>query len=104
MTETALYFGLSSPNGPVSDADWQGFRDVMLVPAFSEGFTVIDGDGFWSNPDTNHAVSEPSKVVIHVHERRKTDNEAISQVIDAYKTEFQQLSVLRVDTPVCAEF
>ncbi len=104
MTETALYFGLSGPAGSLSEDDWQGFRADVLVPAFSEGFTVIDGDGFWRNPETGHAASEPSKVVIRVHERRRRDDQAMTQVIDAYKTRFEQQSVLRVDTRVCAAF
>ena len=104
MTETALYFGLTGPDGPISKDQWLGFRDSVLVPAFSDGFTVLDGDGFWRDPDTQIAASEPSKVVIRVHERRRSDVEAIAAVIKTYKTDFKQTSVLQVDTPVCAAF
>lgn len=104
MTETALYFGMSGPDGPVSESQWQNFRDSVLVPAFSEGFTVVDGDGFWRHPETQTSVSEPSKVVIRVHEKQRNDVEAIAAVIKTYKTDFKQDSVLQVDTPVCAAF
>ncbi len=103
-TETALYFGLSGPSGPISEKDWGAFRQNVLVPAFSEGFTVISGDGFWRSPKTGKAVTESSKVVIHIHEKTREDDTEIAGVIAAYKKGFDQESVLRVDTPVCAAF
>ena len=103
-TETALYFGLSGPAGPISEGDWNAFRRDVLVPAFSEGFTVIGGDGFWRSSKTGEAASEPSKVVIRIHEKTRDDEAEIADVIATYKKDFQQESVLRVDTPVCATF
>ena len=50
LTETTLFFGLSRPDGEVTEEEWDAFQKNHLVPAFAEGFTVIDGDGYWRRP------------------------------------------------------
>lgn len=104
MTETALYFGLSRPDGTVTQREWEAFRDDILVTQFSDGFTIVEGDGYWRNPKTGRSASEPSKVLVRIHSGSKSDQAATAQVIETYKAKFQQHSVLRVDNSVCAVF
>lgn len=103
MTETLLFFGMSRPGGGiVSESDWNGFLQTEIVPRFAEGFSVIDSTGFWLDGQQKQTITEDSKIVSRL--LRAGDAATISHIIDAYKREFDQESVLRVDTPVCAKF
>ena len=103
MIETQLFFGLSRPKGgTVSESDWNEFLQSEIVPRFAEGFSVIDSRGFWLDGQSKQTITEDSKIISRL--LRPGDAEEITQIIDAYKKEFEQESVLRVDTPVCAKF
>ena len=103
MIETQLFFGLSRPKGgTVSDSDWNEFLQAEIVPRFAEGFSVIDSRGFWLDGQSRQTITEDSKIISRL--LRPGDAEAISYIIEAYKREFDQESVLRVDTTVCAKF
>ena len=46
MVQTTLWFGLNRPHGaPISAAEWQNFVDKEVTPRFSDGLSVIEGDG-----------------------------------------------------------
>jgi hypothetical protein len=103
MVETQLYFGMSKPSGGlVSEREWQAFVAAEVAPRFPEGFSVIDGAGFWRDAKTQKTISEKSKVVVRMH-GGEADG-AIGSIVTAYKTKFQQDAVMRVDRPVCAQF
>ncbi|MSQ97683.1 MAG: DUF3574 domain-containing protein [Xanthomonadales bacterium] len=103
MIETQLFFGMSRPGGgTVSDSDWNEFLQSEIVPRFAEGFSVIDSSGFWLDGQSKQTITEDSKIISRL--LRPGDAEAITQIIDAYRKKFEQESVLRVDTPVCAKF
>lgn len=105
MVETQLFFGQTKPNGATLSArSWQGFVDREIVPRFPEGFTVLDGAGFWRNRATQRTISEKSKVVVRLHPPSAEADAAIGAVVDAYKTQFEQESVLRTDRATCAQF
>ncbi|MDZ4869967.1 MAG: DUF3574 domain-containing protein [Alphaproteobacteria bacterium] len=105
MVETQLFFGLSKPTGgTVSGRDWDAFVAREVSPRFPEGFSVIDGAGFWRDGATQKTISEKSKVVVRLHPPSAEANQAIGAIVDAYKVKFEQEAVLRVDRPVCATF
>jgi hypothetical protein len=105
MVETQLFFGLSKPNGgTVSERAWQAFVSTEIAPRFPEGFSVLDGAGFWRDAATAKTISEKSKVVVRMHAGGATADDAIGAIVAAYKTQFQQDAVMRVDRPVCAQF
>ncbi len=104
LTETTLFFGLSRVGGEVTEAEWAAFQKNHLEPAFAEGFTVINGDGYWRVPETGKSVSEKSKILIRVHSGSSDDLAAIAGVINTYKTQFDQESVLRMESEVCTDF
>jgi hypothetical protein len=105
MVETQLFFGMSKPaGGVVSERDWQAFVAAEVVPRFPEGFSVLDGAGFWRDAASAKTISEQSKVVVRVHADGAGADAAIGAIIAAYKAQFQQDAVLRVDRPVCAQF
>ena len=105
MVETQLFFGMSKPRGgAVSTAQWNDFVKREVTPRFPEGFSVIDGAGFWLDGQTKRTISEKSKVIARMHPDDAASDQAITAIVDGYKTQFEQEAVLRVDRPVCAKF
>jgi hypothetical protein len=105
MVETQLFFGMSKPKGGVvSVRDWDAFVAREVSPRFPEGFSVIDGAGFWRDGASQKTISEKSKVVVRLHPPSADADQAIGAIVEAYKVKFEQEAVLRVDRPVCAKF
>ena len=105
MVTTELYFGLSAPGGgSIGKAQWRRFLDEHVVPRFAEGFTVVDGEGYWRGEDAKRTIRENSKVLIRVHKGTAEDDREISEIIEAYKARFSQESVLRSDERSCVTF
>jgi hypothetical protein len=105
MVETQLFLGMSKPKGgTVSGRDWEAFVAREVSPRFPEGFSVIDGAGFWRDGASQKTISEKSKVVVRLHPASAEADQAIGAIVDAYKTKFEQEAVLRIDRGVCAKF
>jgi hypothetical protein len=98
---TELFFGLTTPDGTVSDEDWEEFVRDFVTPRLEEGFTVLDGYGQWLPPGGSLA-KERSKILVFVHRVNGTYGAAIEEVRSEYKRRFKQSSVLRVDVPASA--
>jgi hypothetical protein len=45
MIVERLYFGLNTPQGAVSESEWESFLAEIVTPRFPSGLTVIDGRG-----------------------------------------------------------
>lgn len=98
MIETDLYFGLSRPDGsPISEKEWNDFKETVLTRVFEKGSTTIDATGNWRDPDNGKLVTERSRMVIFHHEKSKNLSKRIDSVCMVYKKLFHQQSVLRVD-------
>jgi len=103
MLETQLFFGMSRPTGgEVTQQDWDAFMQSEVVPRFAQGFAVIETTGFWQDGQSKRTINEPGRMISRL--LRPGDAEAIPLIIDAYKQKFDQESVLRIDTEVCAKF
>ena len=103
MIETQLFFGMSKPDGgSVSEEDWDAFLQRQIVPHFAEGFAVLETHGFWQDGQSQRTISEPGRMISRL--LRPGDAEAIPLIVEAYKQQFHQESVLRIDTTVCAKF
>src|SRR3546814_6750772 len=92
--DTRLHFGLSRADGAVvTAADWSGFVDRVVAPAFSSGFTILTADGYWRDPETGRAVREASRVVVRIHPGDDASEHAIENIIAAYKRALEPQSV-----------
>ena len=101
---TELYFGLSKPDGSrISDTEYQAFLDKEVTPRFSKGFTVLNGNGQFRGAN-GEIVREPSKVLVLFYALGDARSTAADEIRAAYRTQFQQESVLRVDAPSCVGF
>lgn len=96
VTDT-LYFGTQTPDGTVTQAEWQKFVDEVVTPRFPEGFTVSRGEGQWRGPDGS-IVRESSYILQLVHADTPRDADAIAAIAAEYKARFRQDAVLRVRT------
>lgn len=99
-----LYFGRAIPSGgQVSDAEWTGFLDTTMTPAFPQGLTVIDAAGQWRGV-SGEVVRERSKLVVLLHPRSDKDDAAIASIIGTYRQRFAQEAVLQERQSVCVRF
>jgi len=88
----------------VSEREFLNFLDREITPRFPDGLTVYDARGQWRDPERNHIVREPSKVVMIVLPGRPEDMARLSEVAEAYKKRFKQQSVGIVLRPACVMF
>lgn len=95
---TELYFGRNRPGGEVSEAEFQHFLEVEVTKRFPDGLTLLDGLGQFQD-STGTIQKEKSKLLILFYplSDREADRK-IEDIRSAYKGQFQQESVLRVDT------
>lgn len=107
MTRAQLFFGLSRPDGrpPVTDADFDGFVDQTVSPAFPDGFTIIDTTGGWRDTETGQTIREAGRSIILLADGPAP---ALRQRLDTlrrdYMTRFDQQAVgLALDT-ACVSF
>ena len=104
---TELYFGTRLPDGSELTADqWADFLDAEITPRFPDGLTVLEGYGQFLNSQGVIA-GETSVVLIIFYpaEFVEESSAALEEIRDVYETEFDQESVLRVDSePVCVSF
>ena len=97
---TELYFGSSKPDGSVvSEKKFQRFVDEEVTPRFPDGLTVLTGNGQFKN-SAGVILKERSMVLILLYPLEPNDSSSmkIEEIREAYKTAFQQESVLRVDS------
>jgi len=101
---TQLFFGLAKKDGAVTQREWQYFVSTEIAPRFPEGFTIVEGHGFWLSEEAKKTISENSKVVSRLHDGSDRHNQDIQEIIGIYKQAFGQEAVLRIDTKACAAF
>jgi hypothetical protein len=96
---TDLFFGAGKPDGgEVTEQEFKQFLDDVVTPRFPDGLTVLVGMGQYRN-QAGALVQERSTLLILLYPRRNNQTNArIEEIREAYKTAFQQESVLRVDT------
>lgn len=103
LTQDELYFGRNRPVGIVSEQQFQDFLRTVITPRFPDGLTVIDANGQFRN-STGIIVREPTKIVILIHSNSQEERRAIQEIINRYKSQFQQESVLRATSTLQVAF
>jgi hypothetical protein len=105
FTRSELFFGLSKPDGgTISRQEFQTFIDREVTPRFPNGLTLLSGLGQFKNTQ-GKIIQEKSQLLILLYSFKENGNsQKIEQIRQAYKTTFQQESVLRVDSISCVSF
>ena len=100
-----LYFGRSVPgNREVTDRDWSGFSDQIIIANLPNGYTVLDATGAWMNPKTQRTIREATKVLQAALPDTPDSLAAITRIRVAYQTQFHQQLVGMTTHMVCASF
>jgi hypothetical protein len=99
----SLYFGTAMATGQVTQEDWQRFLTDVITPRFPDGLTAWAAAGQWRNP-AGELHKEDSYVLHVVHPDEQRFETAVREVIDAYKSRFDQEAVLRVRSAACISF
>ena len=99
MARTELLFGA----GTVSESAWHRFLSREVTPRFPDGLTALEGYGQWKS-DNGAIAKERSRVLLIWHSPDAKTDAALDDVRDAYKKQFHQQSVMRVDGEGCVSF
>ncbi|MER3434625.1 MAG: DUF3574 domain-containing protein [Leptolyngbya sp. ERB_1_1] len=104
FARTELLFGLSKPDKTViTESEFQHFIDQKVTPLFPDGLTLFGAAGQYKNDD-EAVVKEGSKLLLLLYAANNESYRKIERIRQAYKTMFQQESVLRVDSRSCVSF
>lgn len=104
LIQDELYFGRSQSEGIISEAEFQKFLSTEITPRFPDGLTVIDANGQFRNR-AGIIIKEPTKIVILIYPNSREKRQAIQEIVNLYKSQFQQEAVLRVTgIPIQVEF
>jgi hypothetical protein len=96
-----LYLGTDTPEGVVSEQQWQTFLQKTISPRLPSGLTVIKGEGQWLGHN-QELVHETSRIVEIVHSNSVAERVATQEIVSAYKAQFQQEAVLVMRSDVIA--
>lgn len=100
----ALYFGLTIPGGgEIPLAEWDDFLASTVTPLFPSGLTAFTATGQWREA-SGEIRTEPSRVVILIHELSSVANESIKQIIARYVERFRQEAVMWERSQACVSF
>lgn len=103
MIKTELYFGMSRyPHPDITDEQFDKFVDTYITARFPDGFTVVDGAGYWNAK--GGTIRERCKIVIIVHPDDLYSHKSIEEIRISYCQQFKQESVLCVDSEIEVSF
>jgi len=103
LVSDTLYFGMSGAKEPVTDDQWNRFLSEVVTPLFPDGLTVWDAKGQWRGK-SGKIGKEKTKVLLLIHPDSSQADRAIQEIIDAYKKQFDQESVMKVRAPADVSF
>ncbi|MEI2457016.1 MULTISPECIES: DUF3574 domain-containing protein [Lysobacter] len=98
-----LLFGMNSPDGPVSDAQWQAFLAEVVTPRFPDGLTVYQAKGQWRGAG-GEIEQEDSRAIDLVHADSADGRRRVVEIAELYKQRFRQEAVLILSAPARACF
>jgi hypothetical protein len=93
--KTELYFGLSNADGPIAEEEWNSFKTGTLDKTL-EGYTLIKGNGYWKGENLQ-TYTEETIILVYLHDDSPDEEQKINSVIEKYKKQFRQESVLQID-------
>jgi len=108
-TETRLFFGRDIGDGSeVTSEQWRDFTVAEIIPRFGDGFTVLDGAGYWKGASCKAVLvgggCEKSKILLVQYPPSDAADVKLKAIAAAYIKQFAQDAVMRSDSPVCTQF
>ncbi|MFN0068503.1 MAG: DUF3574 domain-containing protein [Limisphaerales bacterium] len=96
-TRTELYFGAVEKPG------WDEYLAASVTPRFPDGFTVLEAEGQWRNPQ-GEIRRIPTRVLLILHPPTPAANAAIEALRTEFLARFGHVSVLRGSGQVQVSF
>jgi len=108
-TETRLFFGRDIGDvGEVTAEQWRDFTVAEVIPRFGDGFTVLDGAGYWKGASCKAVLvdggCEKSKILLVQYPPSFEADAKLKAIAAAYIKQFSQEAVMRSDSAVCTQF
>ncbi len=102
--QTELFFGRSIPaGGEVTEEAFQQFLEEVVTKEFPAGLTVCDAYG--QQQDEGAPITkQKTKVVLLVHQKTESNEDAVERVIAAYRQRFGKPQVMHTEQAVEPEF
>jgi hypothetical protein len=88
----------------ISENEFAAFLAHEVTPRFPEGLTVIDARGQWRDTERGTVVREPSRLLYLTFRDEVAKRENLTAIIEAYKRQFRQQSVLMSLHTSCVTF
>jgi len=102
VLQVDLYFGRTTDKGrEISESEWAGFLAEQVTPRFPAGLSVLDVAGQYREP-SGRIERERSKLLIVVVFDPPSHGPKVQAIVDAYKRQYGQHTVFRVEHAVCA--
>lgn len=98
-----LYFGTAKPDGVVTAKEWAAFLSDTVTPTSPEGLTSWVASGQWKTA-SGFLEREHTYVLQLAHEEDQEKDQAVRQIIQIYKSRFQQEAVMRIRSQACRSF
>lgn len=98
-----MLFGMNSPDGPVSETQWQAFLAEVVTPRFPDGLTVYQARGQWRGA-SGQIEQEDSRAIDLVHVDSADGRRRVVEIAASYKRRFRQEAVLILSAPTRACF
>jgi hypothetical protein len=96
-----LFFGTAIRHGEhvrhLDGSEWHGFVESAIVPRLPDGFTILEGQGFYRSASDAAAMRENTYILMVAHRNEAEINARLATIVEDYKSRFQQESVLRLD-------
>lgn len=104
MERLELLFGMGRKGGgEIGEEEWRAFLEREVTPRFPDGLTVLNGYGQWRNT-SGVLAKETSRVLLIWAKPAPANSRSLEEIRAAWKSRFQQESVLRADGTSCVSF
>ena len=104
VSRLELYFGAGRVNAPeVTREQWEAFLDAEITPRFPDGLTFVEARGQWRGA-SGAIVRERSWLLIVMAPPGEASEAAVEAIRAAWKSRFDQDSVMRANSVACVTF
>lgn len=103
ISDTLAFGTQKAHGGTVTPKEWEVFLKTVITPLFPEGLTTWEAKGQWQEKDGSIS-HEKSEMLLLIHPDRPQDDQAVQKIINLYKSQFDQESVMWVRNKVLVSF
>ena|ERR1700679_872887 len=103
ISDTLAFGTQKAHGGTITSKEWKTFLKTVITPLFPEGLTTWEAKGQWQEKDGSIS-HEKSEMLLLIHQDRPRDDQSIQKIINLYKSQFDQESVMWVRNKVLVSF